>query len=76
VEDGAGRWAEARLRTPEVYSFTAATAVAIADRVLSGDFVAGFQTPARAFGPEYVLSLPGVSYVAADDRAGTARVSR
>ena len=63
VEDGTGRFAEARLHTPEVYSFTASTSTALADRVLGGDFRSGFQTPAKAYGAEYALGLPGVRYV-------------
>jgi short subunit dehydrogenase-like uncharacterized protein len=58
--DRANRSAELRLETPEVYSFTASTAVAIVDRVLAGEYKPGFQTPARVYGSEYVLSLPGV----------------
>jgi short subunit dehydrogenase-like uncharacterized protein len=60
VDDGAGRRAAARLRTPEAYTFTGVTAAAIARRVLRGDLEVGFQTPARLYGPDFVLSLPGV----------------
>jgi short subunit dehydrogenase-like uncharacterized protein len=63
VENSAGHCVEARLHTPEVYSFTASTSVALADRILSGRCVAGFQTPAMAYGAEYALTLPGVSYI-------------
>ena len=72
VEDAQGRCAEARLHTPEVYSFTAATSVALAERALSGQYRAGFQTPSRAYGAEYVLSLPGVSYAEAPLRSSAA----
>ncbi len=51
----------ARLRTPEAYSCTAATATAVAARVLSGDLEPGFQTPARVYGPDFILSVPGVA---------------
>ena len=50
-----------RLKTQEVYGFTAVAAVAVAERVLAGDFQIGFQTPARVYGADFVLSLPGVS---------------
>ncbi len=63
VADSRGRSAAIRVHSPEVYSFTALASIAIADRVLSGDYTAGFQTPALAFGPEYGLSLPGVRIV-------------
>ena len=71
VEDDAGRAAEARLRTPEVYSFTATTSVAAAERVLGGGCEPGFQTPARALGADFVLGLPGVTYVESQGRAAS-----
>jgi short subunit dehydrogenase-like uncharacterized protein len=52
--------ARARLRTPEAYSFTAESGIAIARRVLGGDLQPGFQTPARVFGPDFVLGLARV----------------
>jgi short subunit dehydrogenase-like uncharacterized protein len=58
--DRSGRLACARLRTPEAYSFTGLTAAAIAERVLCGDWRAGFRTPAGMFGPDFVTELPGV----------------
>jgi short subunit dehydrogenase-like uncharacterized protein len=60
VRDTAGRTAVARLTGPEGYSFTALAAVAVVERVLAGPVVPGFQTPARLFGPDFVLGLPGV----------------
>ena len=60
VTDASGRSAELRLSTPEVYSFTAQSSVAILERVLDGEWARGFQTPARVYGPEFVLSLSGV----------------
>jgi len=58
--DRSGRLACARLHTPEAYSFTGRTAAAIAERVLRGDWRAGFRTPAGLFGPDFVTALPGV----------------
>jgi short subunit dehydrogenase-like uncharacterized protein len=60
VESRGGEVVRSRLRTPEAYSFTALAAPAIAARVLAGDVEPGFQTPARVYGPDFVLSLPGV----------------
>jgi len=60
VTDHDGRLLRSRMRTPEAYSMTTSTAVAIASRVLSGDFQPGFQTPARAYGADFVLSIDGV----------------
>jgi short subunit dehydrogenase-like uncharacterized protein len=45
AEDVRGSRVRSRMRTPEVYSFTAVTAPAVAERVLSGDFEVGFAPP-------------------------------
>ncbi|MCE9524205.1 MAG: saccharopine dehydrogenase NADP-binding domain-containing protein [Alphaproteobacteria bacterium] len=50
-----------RLRTPEGYSLTALTGLAIAKRVLAGDFKAGFQTPSLAYGADFITTFPGVT---------------
>jgi len=60
VEDARGRRACARLHTPQAYTFTGVTASAVAQRVLQGDIEVGFQTPARVYGPDFVLSFPEV----------------
>jgi short subunit dehydrogenase-like uncharacterized protein len=60
VEDALGGFAESWLETPEGYTFTAATAVAAAERVLAGTVAPGFHTPARAFGADFVLGFDGV----------------
>ncbi len=60
VEGQGGEVFRSRLQTPDTYSFTAVTATAIARRVLAGDFEPGFQTPARVYGPDFVLALPSV----------------
>jgi short subunit dehydrogenase-like uncharacterized protein len=59
VQDAAGNRTSARLVTPNGYHLTALAAVDIARRVLAGERKAGFQTPSLAFGPRYVLTLPG-----------------
>jgi short subunit dehydrogenase-like uncharacterized protein len=58
---GRSRRAAARLCTPEAYAFTGTTGAAIARRVLGGDAEAGFQTPARVYGADFVLAFAGVS---------------
>ncbi len=60
AEDDRGRRVASRLRTPEAYSFTAMSAAAIAERVVHGDLEVGFQTPARVYGADFVLSFGGV----------------
>jgi len=55
-----GRRAAARLVGPEGYTLTAQAGVRIAERVLEGGVATGFQTPSRALGADFVLTLPGV----------------
>ena len=59
VEDSWRRRRCLRLETPDGYSFTAQAAGAIALRATRGDFLAGFQTPARVYGADFVLGLKG-----------------
>jgi short subunit dehydrogenase-like uncharacterized protein len=61
VTDPAGRAAVARQQTPDGYDLTAQSSLAAVARVLGGSVTAGFRTPAMAFGPDFVLDLPGVS---------------
>jgi short subunit dehydrogenase-like uncharacterized protein len=63
AENGSGRCVESRLTTPEAYSFTATTAVAVAERVIAGSVRPGFQTPGSLFGPDFVLQLAGAERV-------------
>jgi short subunit dehydrogenase-like uncharacterized protein len=60
ASDGRGQTATARLKGPEGYTLTALTALAVVERVLAGGATPGFQTPGRAFGPDFVLGVPGV----------------
>ena len=57
--NAAGRAVEARLRTPNGYALTAMTALAATERVLTGAAAPGFQTPARAFGKDFILEFEG-----------------
>ena len=50
-----------KLRVPEGYHLTSLTVVAIAKRILADDFKAGFQTPSRAYGADYILEFPDVT---------------
>jgi short subunit dehydrogenase-like uncharacterized protein len=60
VENAAGAAVEGHLESPEVYELTVVAALESALRVLRGDVPAGATTPSRAFGAEYVTTLPGV----------------
>lgn len=60
AEDQWRRRVTTRLITSDGYSFTAQVAVAVVERVLAGDFQAGFQTPAGVYGEDFVLDFKGV----------------
>ena len=60
VRDESGATATARLALPDGYTLTARTAVGAAERVMRGEVAPGFQTPARAFGADFILSFEGV----------------
>jgi short subunit dehydrogenase-like uncharacterized protein len=51
---------ESFLRTPNTYALTVDSAIEAAQRVLHDGVDPGFQTPSSAFGPDFVLDLPGV----------------
>ncbi len=58
-----GRVLTARIRVPNGYTVTKDSAVAIAERLLEADVPAGFTTPARLMGSDFVTRLPGASQV-------------
>lgn len=60
VKNAQGQSVQARLITPEGYTLTAHTALIIAQKVLSGDYKLGFQTPAKAYGENLVMEVEGV----------------
>jgi len=60
ARNAAGQTVTATLETPEGYRFTAASAVASVERVLQGTVPAGAWTASRAFGADFVASIPGV----------------
>lgn len=62
VDDDQGRSAASRLHGPEAaVDWTARAALAGVRRVLAGDAPAGFQTPAQAYGADFVLEAAGVT---------------
>jgi short subunit dehydrogenase-like uncharacterized protein len=76
-----GRTAVARLRTPEAYTFSAHSVVAIAERVMAGDVEFGCQTPGRVYGADFALGVDSVTREDLDDgqrgrRRAHATVSR
>jgi short subunit dehydrogenase-like uncharacterized protein len=55
-----GATKEGQLEVPEGYEFTVLAALACVERVLRGDVPPGATTPSKAFGPDFVTTLPGV----------------
>ena len=60
AEDPYRRTVTARLYTPNVYTFTYYSVIAVAERVLSGQVRPGFRTPAGVYGPDFILDFDGV----------------
>lgn len=50
-----------RLRTLEGYELTSRTALLAVERVVAGGVAAGFQTPARALGNDFILEVEGTT---------------
>ncbi len=62
ASDSDGNSIEARLQAPEGYTLTAIAALNIAEKILAGNFTAGYQTPAKAYGSDLVLEIDGVEF--------------
>ena len=60
VSDAGGRKAATRMETPEPYALTVEAALAAVKKLLAGDAATGAQTPAMAFGSEFVMGIAGV----------------
>lgn len=60
AEDARGHVSRARLHTREAYTFTCESTLEIVERIQHGDMEPGFQTPARVYGPDFVLRFDGV----------------
>ena len=59
VTDGV-KTVRTKLRTPEAYHLTALTSVEIMKRILAGEVKAGFQTPSKVYGADFILQFDGV----------------
>ncbi len=58
--DEKGNRVESRLQGMEGYTMTALTALKITEKILNGNFCAGFQTPAKCYGADLILEIEGV----------------
>ncbi|MBC7828528.1 MAG: saccharopine dehydrogenase NADP-binding domain-containing protein [Chitinophagaceae bacterium] len=55
-----GKTASARLSGPDGYTLTTHSSLLITQKILQGNFLAGYQTPASAYGEDLVIQVPGV----------------
>ncbi|HEX4147084.1 MAG TPA: saccharopine dehydrogenase NADP-binding domain-containing protein [Pirellulales bacterium] len=67
VTDGSGKQVAATLETPGAYALTVLTALAAVERVRGGGTAAGFLTPARAFGSQFICEFSGTHFRWAED---------
>jgi short subunit dehydrogenase-like uncharacterized protein len=61
ASDDAGNKVEARLQGMEGYTMTALTALKISEKILAGNFCAGFQTPSKCYGADLILEIEGTT---------------
>lgn len=59
AKNAAGQTVRSRLTTPEPYTLTADTGLAMSLRVVNGEAKPGYQTPSLAFGADFILDFPG-----------------
>ena len=60
ASDKEGNAVESRLYGMEGYTMTALTALNISEKILNGNFCAGFQTPAKCYGADLIMEVEGV----------------
>ncbi len=61
ARDVDGNSVEARQQGPEGYTTTALSALNIVEKIFDGNFTAGYQTPAKAYGADLILEVEGVA---------------
>jgi short subunit dehydrogenase-like uncharacterized protein len=60
VVNSSGKTVTARLSGPEAYTLTAYSTLLVTQKVLSGNFSSGYQTPAGVYGEDLVMEIKGV----------------
>ena len=70
ARNGGGAPVTVRLHGPEPYTFTARAAVGALQRVRDGTAPPGYQTPATAFGADFVFDVEGVEGTIVSDGSG------
>jgi short subunit dehydrogenase-like uncharacterized protein len=66
AEDDGGNRVSATLTTPNGYSLTVSTALAAIERLQKSSAASGFLTPSRAFGADFIDSIPGCDFQLAE----------
>lgn len=61
VRDADGAERKRHLVVPNGYTLTATASLGIVEHLLRGTDAVGYRTPSQLMGPDYILSLPGVS---------------
>lgn len=59
VVDSQGRVTRSEIETNAGYAYTAQAAIEIASRIMNGDFLPGYQTPATAYGASLATDIGG-----------------
>jgi short subunit dehydrogenase-like uncharacterized protein len=63
ARDDAGQTVTARFKVPDGYTLTVLTALASVEKTLGGYAPIGFQTPAKAYGPQLMFDMPAVTWL-------------
>jgi len=63
VRADAGQAVTARFKAPDGYTLTVLTALAIVEKALGGHAPIGFQTPAKAYGPQLIFDRQDVTWL-------------
>jgi len=58
-----GKSATIRLKGPEGYTLTAHSTLIIVQKILNGNYTTGYQTPAKVYGENLVMEVPGMERV-------------
>ncbi len=61
VTNAVGKTETMRLKGPEGYTLTTLSSLLITQKILQGNFIPGYQTPASAYGENLVMEIPGVA---------------
>lgn len=61
VKNPEGKTITGNMRCPEAYSLTASSMLLVSQKILNGNYKAGYQTPSSAYNEDLVMEIEGVS---------------